>query len=291
MHYTGTLYRNPYVAPSPLLEITQGCSHNRCKFCIIYKDVRFRPSPADWIEQDLAEIASVWPHATSIQLVGADPFCLSFDRLERIGRLVQQYLPDVTTMNFAARITNVKNKSVEQLKELRDLGYTEAFFGTESGDDWTLARVDKGYTSNDIIEQSAKMDEAGIVYWHTFLNGVAGRSHSRQHAINSAKVFNQTHPKIIGTGGLTLFPGVELGREAREGTFDPLTDREMMEELYLFLDNLKVGDQLITHHTNAAQLTGKFIDIKPQVLATLRDEIDRLDDRRAAHARAMKMSL
>lgn len=123
------------------------------------------------------------------------------------------------------------------------------------------------------------------------LNGVYGRSHSRQHALNSAKVFNQTHPKVIGTGGLTLFPGGELGREARQGKFDPLTDREMMEELYLFLENLEVGEQLITHHTNAAQLTGRFIDFKSQVLATLRNEIDHLDDRRAARARRMKMTL
>lgn len=291
MHYTGTLYRNPYVAPSPLLEITQGCSHNSCKFCIMYKDVQFRPSPEDWIEQDLAEIASVWPDAKTIQLVGADPFCLSFDRLERIAKLVHKYLPEVGVMYTNARVSNIRNKSVEQLKELRDLGYTEVFIGTESGDDWTLNRVNKGYTSADIIEQSHKLDEAGIAYWHTFLNGVAGRSHSREHALNSAKVFNQTNPKVIGTGGLTLFPGVELGQEARAGKFDPLTDREMMEELYLFLSNLEVGEQLITHHTNAAQLTGRFIDINPQVLATLRREIDHLDDRRAARTRRMKMTL
>ena len=88
MHYTGTVYRNPYEPTSPLLEITQGCSHNRCKFCNMYSDVKFKPSPMEWIEEDVKEIASSYPETSGLQLLSADPFVLSFERLNEICDLI-----------------------------------------------------------------------------------------------------------------------------------------------------------------------------------------------------------
>lgn len=67
--------------------------------------------------------------------------------------------------------------------------------------------------------------EAGIDYWMTFLNGVAGRSHNREHAIHSAEIFSQCKPMLVGTGGLTLFPGTPLLEEAQRGEFDPLSQK------------------------------------------------------------------
>ncbi|HIH35780.1 MAG TPA: radical SAM protein, partial [Methanosphaera sp.] len=222
MHYTGTLYRNPYEPPSPLLEITQGCTHNECKFCNMYKNVQFRPSPIEWIEEDIMEIATSYPDVNRLQLIGADPFCLSFERLDEICDLVNRHLPDVEIMTMAARVTNVKNKTVEQLKILKERGMVEVNIGAESGDDWTLKRINKGYQSKDILEQCNKLDKAGINYWLTYLNGVAGVEHSNEHAINSAKIFSECNPIVVGTGGLTLFEGTELLEEYRAGKFNPL---------------------------------------------------------------------
>ena len=53
MHFTDTVYRNPYWPTFPLLQITQGCTHNRCKFCTMYRNVDFRMQPMEWIEEDL----------------------------------------------------------------------------------------------------------------------------------------------------------------------------------------------------------------------------------------------
>ena len=84
------------------------------------------------------------------------------------------------------RVSDINNKTIEQLVALRDIGLNKVSLGVESGDDWTLQRIDKGYTAADILEQCHKLKKAGIAYWVTFLNGVAGREHSRDHAINSA---------------------------------------------------------------------------------------------------------
>ena len=90
--------------------------------------------------------------------------------------------------------------------------------------------------------------EAGIDYWMTFLNGVAGRSHNREHAIHSAEILSQCKPMLVGTGGLTLFPGTPLLEEAQCGEFDPLSEKEMLEELKLFTENLTCDCSFITHH-------------------------------------------
>ena len=292
MHYTGTLYRNPYEPPSPLLEITQGCTHNKCKFCTMYKDVPFRMSPLEWIEEDLQEIAGYDPETTRLQLIGADPFCMSFGRLDRICDLVHRYLPKVTVMTMAARVDNVKNKSVEELKILREKGMTEVNLGVESGDDWTLERINKGYRTSDIVEQCAKLDKAGIAYWMTFLNGVAGREHSHEHAVHSAYIFNQCHPIVVGTGGLTLFPGTPLLEEARAGLFQPLSEKEMLMELKTFLEHLECDAALITHHTVAMNLSGKnFLKNKERILRALDQEIHYGDENLMRAVRRSKSSL
>ena len=145
----------------------------------------------------------------------------------------------------------------------------------ESGDDWTLDRIHKGYHAEDILEQCHKLEEAGIDYWMTFLNGVAGRSHSREHALHSAKIFSQCKPMVVGTGGLTLFPGTPLLEEAQRVEFDPLSEREMLEELKLFVENLTCDCSFITHHTvSGANLTGPaFLKRKEKIVAALEDEI------------------
>jgi radical SAM superfamily enzyme YgiQ (UPF0313 family) len=215
VHFTEPVYRNPYWPTWPLLEVTHGCTHNRCKFCTMYKGVPFGMAPLEQVEEDLRELAATTPHARTIQLLSANPLVLSYDKLARILELVRTYLPEMEHVYTVGRVTDLRNKSVEQLRSLRELGMDEISIGTESGYDWTLDRINKGYHAVDIIEQCAKLDEAGIRYWHSFLNGVAGRSHSREHAINSAKVFSQTNPKLVGAGGLTLFPGTHFWKRHR----------------------------------------------------------------------------
>ena len=204
MHFTGTVYRNPYWPTWPLLEVTQGCTHNKCKFCTMYTEVPFKMSPMEWIEEDLKELAVTDPHAKTVQLLSANPLCMTYDRLAPILEMINKYLPDMEYIYTQGRVSDLKNKTVDELKKLKELGMREISIGVESGDDWTLDRINKGYTSSDILEQCHKLEDAGIEYWMTFLNGVAGREHSHDHAVNSAKIFNQCKPMLVGSGGLTL---------------------------------------------------------------------------------------
>lgn len=292
MHYTGTVYRNPYEPPSPLLEITQGCSHNKCKFCNMYSSVKFQPSPMEWIEEDIKEIAAFYPETNRLQLLSADPFVLGFERLNEICDLIHKYLPNIEIMTMAARVDNIMDKSVEELKILRDKGIVELNLGAESADDETLKSVNKGYVGRDILEQCEKLDKAGMDYWLTFLNGVGGVKHTKNHALNSAKIFSEANPTVVGTGGLVLFEGTGLLALYKKSKFQPLTERGLMEELKLFIENLDFDGRFITHHTVSMDLNNvNFKDNKKRIIENLQHGIDNLDMGRLAQIRNNKRGL
>ena len=291
MHFTEPVYRNPYWPTFPLIQITQGCTHNSCKFCTMHKDVPFRMQPMEWIEEDLKELRATVPHAKTIQLLSANPMALTYDRLMPRLELIRKYLPELEHMYTATRVSDLKNKSVDELRRLREVGLNEISLGVESGDDWTLQRINKGYSAQDILEQCHKLEVAGIAYWMTFLNGVAGREHSHEHAVNSALIFNQCKPMLVGTGGLTLFPGTPLLEEAQRGEFTPLTEQELMEELKTFLELLTCDCELNTHHTSSLSLSGPFLLRKKQILDALQDAIDHADLDAMAARRANKRGL
>lgn len=217
---------------------------------------------------------------------------MTYNKLRPILEKINEYLPEIEYIYAATRVSDLKNKTVEELEILRERGLKEISLGVESGDDWTLERVNKGYTSLDIIEQCQKLTDAGIDFWMSFLNGVAGKEHSMDHAINSAKIFSECNPMLVGTGGLTLFEGTPLLDEARKGKFTPLTEKEMLIELKTFIEHLDCDCYFITHHTVSASLTGpNFLERKNEIVNTLNNEIEHGDMDRYAEIRRNKRSL
>ncbi len=94
-------------------------------------------------------------------------------------------------------------------------------------------------------------------------------------ALSSAKAFSMLNPKVIGTGGLTLFPDTDLCEEASRGEFDPLDERGLMEELLLFVENLDFDGRFITHHTSSIDLnTDHFGRDKGKIVRSLKHELE-----------------
>ena len=186
LHFTGQVWRPPYEASSQLLQVTAGCTHSKCKFCSLYHGTKFRLSPIAEVEEDLKVIQSYQPKARRVFLTGANPFVLSYNRLLDLGLLIRKYLRYCESIGMFSRISDIKSKTVEELQNLRHLGFDSISIGTESGDDNTLAMMNKGYTANDIIEQCKKLEEANIRYNFVYLTGLAGRNKGEQNAVNTA---------------------------------------------------------------------------------------------------------
>lgn len=162
MHFLSDINRPPYEARDAYLQVTSGCTHNSCTFCALYKDASFRISSIEQVEADLKELAQMGGRFQRIFLQRADPFVLTYEKLMKIRELISKYLPNVNSIGGYARIVNVRNKTIQQLKSLHSAGYEDFFFGIESGDDYLLKRMNKGYEAKEIVKQMSKLDEAGM---------------------------------------------------------------------------------------------------------------------------------
>lgn len=260
MHYTGTVWRPPYEAGSLLLEVTAGCTHHSCKFCTLYDDLpfRFRVSPLSDVEADLVEaqrdlhtpsryleamlqgLPVQSPRVERVFLVGANPFVLSYDRLEGLALLIRQYFPQCKTIGCFARVTDITQKADRELEQLGRLGYDRLTIGVESGDGRALDFMNKGYPPEDIVTQSLRLDRAGIGYHYFYLCGISGAGRGAEGAAASARIFNRAHPQIIGSSMLTVFPNSALHREIQAGRWREAGEVEKLEELHTLIQTLDI---------------------------------------------------
>jgi radical SAM superfamily enzyme YgiQ (UPF0313 family) len=298
MHYTGTIWRPPYEASSLLLEVTAGCTHHRCKFCTLYQDLpfSFRLSPMADIESDLQE-AQLWgtdplgmlsirlqgiPRPAPVRrvfLVGANPFVLHFRKLRTIAELIHRYLPSVESIGCFARVTDVTPKSGGELRELRRLGFDGLTIGVETGDDEALAFMDKGYPAQAIVEQAGRLDEAGISYHFFYLAGISGAGRGIEGAERSADIFNQTHPKIIGSSMLTIFPESALYQEIQRGNWREESELEKLCELRALIQNLTIPTRFVTDGaSNLIQVRGELPRDQEKLADDLTELIETADE-------------
>lgn len=244
-------------------------------FCGFYKESSFKSSPIEEITADLEELRSMGLKAKRVFLQGADPFVLSYDKLMVIAELIREYLPTVESIGGYARINNMANKSVAELRALSEVGYSNPYFGIESGDDVILNRMKKGYTSELITEQCSKMDDAGFLYVANFLNGLGGHSYGMKHAHDSARVLNGLKPTMVYASSLTVMPGTTLYSQAQRGEFHEATEIEKLQEMLEFIKNLDIPTIFQAVHVSiAVPLAGMIPDDKEKMIATLQHVID-----------------
>lgn len=293
MHFSSGINRPPYEAQSAYLQVTSGCStHNQCAFCSFYKESSFKVSPIDEIKEDLKELRSRKLNAKRIFLQGADPFVLSYDKLMIIAELIHEYLPTVESIGGYARINNITNKSITELSDLSEVGYSNPYFGIESGDDVILNRMHKGYTSELITEQCSKMDAAGFKYVANFLNGLGGHGYGMKHAHDSAKILNGLKPTMIYASSLTLMPGTPLYKQAQTGEFEEATEVEKLQEMMEFINMLTIPTIFQAVHVSiAVPIVGKIPRDKDEMIAKLQRVIDNTPESRLRSFRESITSL
>ena len=276
MHYTGTIWRPPYEAGSLLIEVTAGCTHHKCKFCTLYDDLpfQFRMSPLTDIEADLQE-AQYQLHERSsrvkrVYLVGANPFVLQFKRLKEISELIHQYFTECETIGCFARVTDVALKTDEELQELHGLGYDGITIGAETGDEAALDFMDKGYKVQDIAIQAERLDNAHITYNFFYLTGVSGSGRGVEGALESAKIFNMTRPKIIGSSMLTIYPESELYGEVQKGRWQEESELEKLEEVKALIEHLEIPVYFATlGASNAVWVEGRLPEDRQSMVSEL----------------------
>lgn len=210
MHYSRHINRPPDEASNILLQVTTGCSHNKCSFCKIYHDENFCMSPIEHVIEDLEALKRLKPTSKRVWLLNGDPFVLSYQKLVRIAELIHAHLDNIETIGMYVSIRNIKNKTVKELKHLRTLGMTGFHVGVESGDDDALKIATTGYNREDVYEQLSKLEQAGMDYQIGIIAGLGGSKTAIKVGKNTAELLNSLNPKKIIYNALFLLPGSRL---------------------------------------------------------------------------------
>ena len=271
MDYVGRIIRPPGEAGSILLQVTQGCSHNRCAFCGAYKDKPFALKPDSRILADIQAAALLYPDERRLFLCDGDVLALPMHRLSRLLDDIRRVLPRVARVTSYASARNLRSKSVDDLAALKERGLSTLYLGLESGDPATLAAVRKGSTVDEMVRAAEKIRAAGLKLNVTVLLGLAGRERSLTHARATGEVLTAMQPHQAAALTLMLIPGTPLDLEAQAGRFVLPDARGMLLELRTLLEqtHLDSGLFMADHASNYLPLKGRLPKDKPRLLAEL----------------------
>ncbi len=283
MDYVGRIFRPPSEARSLLLQVTVGCSHNRCVYCDMYRDKQFRAKPFARIEADLREAAALGRRgirSDRVFLCDGDALILSTRKLLEILAGIREHLPWVTRVGTYGDTRSVGRKSVEELETLREAGLSIVYHGMESGDDDVLTAIDKGGTRPELITTASKLRAAGIRHSVIVLLGIGGVALSEQHARNTAATLSEMDPPYVGALTTTIVPGTPLAEMAARGEFELPSKFRMLEELRVLVANSEFSRCRFSsnHASNYLPLRGELPRDRTQMLAVLDEVIARGDE-------------
>ena len=279
MRYVEPVFRPPSEARSLILQVTNGCSWNRCTFCEMYTQPqkRFRFRPIDELDAELVEIAGLGIPVRRIFLADGDAMTLSVRRLRLILETIRRRLPGVERVSSYCLPRNLRHKTADELAELRDLGLSLFYVGCESGDDLVLERVSKGETFESSLNALRKIKAAGSQSSVMILNGMGGTSYSEQHAINSARLANAAQPEYLATLVVSFPMGTARFQAGFHGEFEPLDQRGLFQEMAWLLETLELENTTFRsdHASNYLVLKGTLNEDKTRLLEKVRTAIRR----------------
>jgi radical SAM superfamily enzyme YgiQ (UPF0313 family) len=270
--HQGIVIRPPSEAGSFLLQVTYGCSHNRCAFCITYNYAKFGVREFEKVKEDI-ELASRWnPSIRRVFLCDGDAMCLPTDKLEEILDCLDEHFPALERVGIYANARDILTNSPEELATLRSKKLGIGYIGLESGNDEILERMHKGATAREMVQAVRKAQDAGIDMSVIVLLGLGSNAMSRQHAMDSASAVNRMNPRYLSALTLMLLPGTSLYQKYRKGEFEIMNPTSILEELRLFLENLEVeGDCIFrtNHASNYLPIGGKLPRDKERMLEVI----------------------
>ena len=272
VRYKGKVYRPPSEAYSLIIQVTYGCSHNRCAFCDMYDDKHFSMRPMEEIREDFELARRVYRRVERVFLADGDALMRKTDDLVQILGLIYGLFPECQRVTCYASPTSLQIKSEEELRLLREKGLKMVYMGLESGCDAVLERMDKGHTAAQIIAAGQKARRSGLQLSVTAISGLGSRELRREHAVETAQAFNAMNPEYIGLLTLMVEPGTPLEKWVREGSFYVLKPVEVMQEMELFLQHIDSPGSVfrMNHASNYLTLKGTLNQDRERLLQQVR---------------------
>ncbi|MEI6856269.1 radical SAM protein [Psychrilyobacter sp.] len=270
MPYEGAIYRPPSEADSLILQVTVGCSHNRCTFCSMYKGKSFRMKSKEEIFDDIDSYTNDF--YTKAFLADGDAMLLQTGLLIEIIKRIRSKMPNIRRIGIYAHANNLKTKSVEGLKSLQKEGLNIVYVGIESGSDKILEKINKGITSSEMEKQLVKISESGIKLSIMIISGLGGKELTYEQAVESAKLLNRVKPKFLSLLTLMLEEGTQFYRDVKNNKTELLSPEEILLETKLMIENLELKNTIfrVNHASNYLSLEGVLNKDRGRIL----EEID-----------------
>ncbi|MEO0080253.1 MAG: radical SAM protein [candidate division WOR-3 bacterium] len=276
MRYEGNIFRPPSEADSLLIQATIGCSHNRCTFCAMYREKRFRVRPIDDVIEDIRWAGEHYgSDVRRVFICDGNALVLPMRYLRTLLRELQRAFPELQRVGVYANARDILNKSAAELSELVANRLTIFYIGLESGSDRILKMIDKGATSQEMIAAVRKAQDAGMKSSVIYLLGLGGRQLWHENAVESARVVSEMNPNYLSALTLTPIPGTPLWQEMAAGRFELPSPEELALELRLFLEQVECRATVFrsNHASNYVPLAGRLPRDRERLIAELDEAI------------------
>ena len=289
MHYSGSVYRPPSEAHSLIVQCTLGCSHNRCAFCIMYKEKQFSINPLEQVLGDLAEARMYYPRIERIFLADGDALILPMDYLLRVLDDIRERFPECERVSAYASTKAIMRKTDEELLTLREHGLQMVYVGLESGLEPLLRKYDKGVTAEEIIEHSLRAKAAGMTLSVTAINGMGGREQSEEHALATAAALSRIKADYVAMLTLRVYSGTPLHDWIERGELTMLGPLELAAENRVILQHIDSEGSVFrsNHASNYLPLKGTLNRDREALIA----QIDRALAGEVRFRRAVELGL
>lgn len=271
MIYDYPLYRPPSEAYSLIIQITLGCSHNKCTFCNMYKGKKFTIKSLEQIKKEIDFFRERVSFVERIFLADGDALIIPTEKLIEILKYINEKFPENERISLYASPKSILLKTEEELKLIKENGVQLVYIGLESGDDEVLKKIKKGVTIDEIKKAALKVKSVGLKISVTVIAGILGKEDSKNHSINTGKAISEICPDYLGILCLVVHPETEIDIMCKKGEFIEASGDEIMEEIKLMIENINIpsGRKVLfrsNHASNYLNLGGVFPKDKEKIL-------------------------
>ena len=280
MEYEGQICRPPMERSSFMLAVSVGCNYNRCKFCTLFKHLKYRLLSLEQVENELRRVSELGANPKQIFLGDGNAFGMETSRMLYILDKISHYFPNCQMINMDATVTDISDKTDEELRQLRRAGVRRLYLGIESGLDDVLTFMQKDHGIEDAYRQISRIQEAGLIYNAHFMTGIAGAGRGLENAEKLAEFFNYTHPQKVVNFSLFLHKNAPLYEDILAGKFVPADEVENLREDRRLLELLDTNPLLYDglHDELKLRVWGSLPKDREKMLQKLDSAIEKYND-------------
>jgi hypothetical protein len=250
----GILPPDQYI--SVVLQLTEGCSFNKCTFCSFYRDRPFLiKSPVDF-DQHIVDVRNFLGNGLSLRrtifLGDANALVVPIKKLIPLLERIHDHLDVEKLGGIFAFLDGFsgERKSTGDYEKLRDLGMNKIYIGLESGNNQLLEFLNKPGSAQDALNAVRIIKSSGISVGIIVLLGAGGKQYEANHITDTVDIINQMNldaDDLVYFSELIESEDLDYSKIAFSENLQPLSSMERQEQRIRIEDQLLFSDSGTPH--------------------------------------------